>query len=83
MKILKFAAAWCGPCQGLSMTLRGMEGKIPMPIEEIDIDKNVDLSIKYGVRSVPTMVIVNDTGDVIKRITGALTAEQILDFVKV
>lgn len=83
MKILKFAASWCGPCQGLSMTLRGMEGKITMPIEEIDIDKNVDLSIKYGVRSVPTMVIVNDSGDVIKRATGALTADQILEFVNV
>lgn len=83
MKILKFSAAWCGPCQGLKMTINGIKDQIPLEIEDIDIDKDQELSIKYGIRSVPTMIIVNDTGDVQKRVTGALTADQVLDFVKV
>lgn len=81
MKLLKFAASWCGPCQGLSMTIKGISDKITMPIEEVDIDKNSELAIKYGVRSVPTLIIVSDDGTEVKRSVGALTADKLLEFI--
>ena len=81
MKLLKFAASWCGPCQGLSMTIKSLGDKITLPIQEIDIDKESELSIHYGVRSVPTLIIVDDAGTVIKRSVGALTGDKLLEFV--
>lgn len=81
MKLLKFAASWCGPCQGLSMTIKSLGDKITLPIQEIDIDKESELSIHYGVRSVPTLIIVDDSGQVIKRSVGALTGDKLLEFI--
>lgn len=71
MKILKFYADWCQPCKNLSTTLKGMD--VPFPIVEIDIDDNVDASIEYGIRSVPTMLFVDDNNNILGRYTGLRT----------
>lgn len=79
MKLLKFFATWCAPCKGLSMTMNGME--LPVPVEEIDIDQNMDMARKYNVRGVPTLVLVDENGGVIRQQAGNLSKEQILDLV--
>jgi thioredoxin 1 len=74
MKVLKFQASWCGPCQALSMTLsEAEEGAIL--IEPVDIDENMEMARKYGVRSVPTLVLVDDAGVEVRRSVGAVTLE--------
>lgn len=74
------AATWCGPCSALSMTLKDVDHPLVATMEEIDIDKNMGLAQKYGVRSVPTLIIVNDEDLEIRRTTGALSKEKLLDF---
>jgi thioredoxin 1 len=73
-KILKFSASWCGPCKSLAMVLNGMD--LPVPVEEVDVDSNTDLAAQYGIRGVPTMVAVSDSGE-ISRITGSQTEASI------
>ena len=80
MKLLKFYASWCGPCKGLSMVLEGVKEQLPMPVEDIDIDADMDTARKYNVRSVPTMVVVNDDGSEVKRTVGMMNEKQIIDF---
>jgi thioredoxin 1 len=82
MKILKFSASWCGPCKMLSTTIAGIKDEIPYPIEEIDIDANSELAQAFGVRGVPTMVIVDGDKEV-KRKVGAMTAAELKAFAKV
>ena len=41
MKVLKFYATWCEPCKALSKIIEGAKDKIPMPIEDIDIEQNM------------------------------------------
>lgn len=82
MKVLKFYATWCGPCKGLTMTLNGMADKITMPIEEVDIDANMDVARQYNVRSVPTMVVVDDAGAEVKRVVGMMNESQIVEFLE-
>jgi thioredoxin 1 len=65
MKIVKFEASWCGPCKSLSKMLEGIDTKFP--IEPIDIDEHIDLSIEYGIRSVPTLIMINEHGAEVKR----------------
>ena len=82
MKVLKFYATWCGPCKGMSMILKGMEN-LP-EIEEIDIDQNTELTTKYGIRSVPTLVKLDDSGAEIDRYVGSATAKgAIAEFLEV
>jgi thioredoxin-like negative regulator of GroEL len=67
-KILRFTASWCGPCKGLAMTLANIETNIP--IEVIDIDVLPEIATEYGIRSVPTLVMVEDNIE-IKRMSGS------------
>ena len=77
-EVLKFSAAWCGPCQALSMTIKGLEDNT-VKITEVDIDDNLDMAAQYNVRSVPTLVMLEDGAEV-KRATGALPVAKLKEF---
>jgi thioredoxin-like negative regulator of GroEL len=83
MKVLKFYAEWCAPCKGLTMIINGAKDKINIPIEEVNIDDNVFMATEYKIRSVPTLVIVDDQENEIKRHTGILNEEKLLEFLEV
>ena len=69
-KVLRFTASWCQPCKMLAKTLEGIP--TDYPIEVIDIDENQELSIQYGVRGVPTLVMLQDDVET-KRVVGMQT----------
>jgi thioredoxin-like negative regulator of GroEL len=73
-KVYRFTAKWCQPCKMLTKTLEGISSDIEIMI--IDIDENITLPSMYGVRSVPTMVMV-DNDQEIKRMTGIKSAQEI------
>lgn len=79
MKILKFAAEWCGPCKMLSKTLEGYTG---IEIQEIDIDKDQEVAIRYNIRGVPTLVLLDDNGAEVRRKSGMMMINDFEKFVK-
>lgn len=82
MKVLKFYATWCGPCKAMSMILNGMDN-LP-EIEEVDIDENTELTAQYGIRSVPTLVKLDDAGNEVDRYVGSAQAKgAIAEFLEV
>lgn len=83
MKVLKFAAGWCQPCKMLSRVIEDAGDKITTVIEEVDIDQNMELAKKYGIRGVPTMVMVEDDGTEIKRQSGVMMENQLIEFLEV
>lgn len=80
MKALKFYATWCEPCKALSKIIEGAQDKITVPIENIDIEQNMELAQKYGIRGVPALVIVNEDGIEIKRQSGMMMEDKLLEF---
>ena len=76
-KILYFSAAWCGPCKMLGPIMESLSGQINY--EKIDVDNNQDLSIQYGVRNIPTLILV-ENGEAVGRLTGLQQKESILNF---
>ena len=77
MKVLRFTASWCQPCKMLAKTLEDVETKIP--IEVIDIDNNQDIAVQYGIRGVPTLVMLD--GDIeVKRVSGMLMKNQLTEW---
>jgi len=72
-KILYFSALWCNPCKILAPTME----KSGLPYQKIDIDRDTELSVKYGVRSVPTLIKVDAKGNEISRLVGNNPLEKI------
>ncbi len=69
-KVLRFTASWCQPCKMLGKILEDIP--TDYPIEVIDIDENRELAIQYGVRGVPTLVMLQNDIET-KRIVGMQT----------
>jgi thioredoxin-like negative regulator of GroEL len=76
-KILRFTASWCGPCQGLAMNLE--TANLGFPIEVVDIDTHGDVAQEYGIRSVPTLVMLDENIEV-KRLMGSKTVNQLQEW---
>ncbi|MDE6117118.1 MAG: thioredoxin [Duncaniella sp.] len=57
--LVDFFATWCGPCKMQSPILEQLKNKVgdDAAIVKIDVDRNPELSAKYQVRSVPTLII--------------------------
>lgn len=73
-KILKFSGSWCGPCKVLKNTLANFTR---VPVEEIDVDENLDEVTKYKIRTIPVLVYLNENGEEIDRTVGLQTIDQI------
>ena len=76
-KILYFSAAWCGPCKTLGPIMESLSGQINY--QKIDVDKDQDQSIKYGVRNIPALILI-ENGEVKDKKVGVLSKDQILNF---
>ena len=70
MKYLYFSAPWCGPCRMLGPTMEKVAAE-GITVEKINIDTEEDLTMEYTVRSVPTVVLVDDSGKEFARTVGA------------
>jgi thioredoxin 1 len=81
MKLLKFYGEWCGPCKTQNSIIKNLGNRVTIPIEEIDIDEKFDLVKSYKVTSVPTMILIDENGEV-KRHTGVLKEQQFLEFIQ-
>ena len=78
--ILYFTAPWCGPCKVMSPLLEqmGKQGKINF--KKVNIDYDATLPTEYNIKNIPTMVLTDLGGKEIKRHTGSMSEQQILDW---
>lgn len=76
--LVDFYAEWCGPCKMLGSILEEIDY---MDVIKVDVDKFTELSMKFGIMSVPTLCFYKD-GVVMKKEIGYRTPEEIKDVYK-
>ena len=78
--LVDFYADWCGPCKTqapiLGQLAEDFDGKVKFAKVDIDVDGNKDLAVKYGVLSVPTLILFSG-GEVKETMVGVTSKSKL------
>ena len=81
--LVDFFATWCNPCKMFGKILEQAEKECPenVIIAKVDIDKDPELAVRFGVNTVPHVVVFKD-GSVTFERPGVLTKPEVLELLK-
>jgi thiol-disulfide isomerase/thioredoxin len=78
--VLYFTAEWCNPCQRTRPVAEELKRDGVIDFLFVDADTELELLEKFGVKSIPTYILLED-GREVKRMNGAKTKQDFLDFI--
>ena len=76
--LLDFYADWCGPCRMVAPIVHEIaEERDDIAVGKINVDDNMDLAMKFGIVSIPTLVVI-EQGEVVNKMVGARSKSEII-----
>ena len=79
--LMKFYGEWCNPCKILDGIIQGIDLS-SVEYEDIDISTAPDVTAHYRVRAVPTVILLDDEGNELKRFSGTMNAEALTKWIE-
>ncbi|MGI9199635.1 MAG: thioredoxin TrxA [Woeseiaceae bacterium] len=81
--LIDFWAEWCGPCKMIAPILDDVAGEYAdrVAIKKLNIDENPSIAQKFGIRSIPTLMLFKD-GAVHAQKLGAMSKSQLTEFLE-
>lgn len=81
MTVYDFYADWCNPCKSLASILEKVTSERNIEVKKINIEEDMeDLAIEYGIRNIPTVIVIDDNDNELKRFTGTKTETDLNKF---
>ena len=77
-KVLRMTASYCNPCKQMAKNLEA--ATLSVPIEVVDIEVFPDVAQQYGVRSIPTLIALDENENVVGTLIGLKSLDQIKDW---
>lgn len=76
--IIDFWAVWCGPCKRMSPIVEALAQKYDgrVIVGKVDVDENPEITAKYGIRNIPTILYISG-GEVVDKTVGAVPAASV------
>ena len=77
-----FWAAWCGPCKMIAPVLEEIDSEMSdkVKIVKLDVDENQETAGKFGVMSIPTLLLFKD-GEIVEQIVGFQPKEALVELI--
>ena len=81
--LIDFWAVWCGPCKAIAPVIEEIAGEYAgkVKVGKVDVDQNQNIAMKYGLRSIPTLLVMKG-GEVVNQIVGAVPKGNITEILE-
>jgi thioredoxin 1 len=78
--LVDFWAAWCGPCKIIAPVVEEIANEYSgkLKVGKVDVDNNPTISMQYGIRSIPTLLVFKG-GVVVEQIIGAVPKKNLME----